>query len=249
MVLLGSGSEADISTAARLDNDVSEVVTVTEPTPLAAPARQSKPPDERREEIIRATRELVSEAGVTRLTISRIAARVGVTRGLIYHYFPDLDALVDLICADHIDAFVVDIARWDAEREVGNIDKALFDCIRLFRFHLQEKDLFREDLARTENAALYNRFVDLAVQAIVDVLQATTVEAYARRHQIEIDHVAEVFHVLVHGLIALVRSRPDVADEVLVAIVRQTLHLDAGMPAVDADRAAGAPPKISQPKE
>lgn len=196
-----------------------------------APMRQSKQPDERRDDILRAARELVAERGVARVKITDIAARVGVTRGLIYHYFPDKDAIIDLICEDHIAEFVTDLNRWDAARIPGDIDRALVDCVALFRHHLHRTDLFREELGRTEYAGLYNEFVDRAVKAVVDRLQVTTVEAYARRHKIRIDNVSEVFYVLVFGLIGLVRSQPAVRDEVLVAIVRQTLHLDRNAPA------------------
>ncbi|TFC82974.1 TetR/AcrR family transcriptional regulator [Cryobacterium cheniae] len=204
------------------------------------PVRQSKQPDERRDDILRAARELVAESGVARVSITDIAARVGVTRGLIYHYFPDKEAIIDLICEDHIAEFVADLDRWDAARIPGDIDRALVDCVALFRHHLHRTDLFREELGRTEYAGLYNEFVDRAVMAVVDRLQVTTVEAYARRHQIRIDNVAEVFYVLVFGLIGLVRSKPAVTDEVLVAIVRQTLHLE---------RTAPASPSPSNPKE
>jgi AcrR family transcriptional regulator len=196
------------------------------PTPPAT--RQSKQPDERRDEIVAATRQLFGERGVAKVSVTEIAKRVGVTRGLIYHYFPDRDALIDLIFEDHIDEFVGAVTRWDAEREAGNVEKALLDCVAMFRHHLHTKDMFREDLGSPENAGLYNRFVDLAVRAVVERLQVTTVEAYARAHQIEIEHVGEVFYVLVYGLIGLVRSTPAVDDQVLVAIVRQTLHLGSG---------------------
>lgn len=193
--------------------------------------RQSKQPDERRDDILRAARELVAERGVARVSITDIAGRVGVTRGLIYHYFPDKDSIIDLICEDHIAEFVADIHRWDAARVPGDIDRALVDCVALFRHHLHRTDLFRKELGRTAYAGLYNEFVDRAVTAVVDCLQVTTVEAYARLHQIRIDNVSDVFYVLVFGLIGLVRSRPSVEDEVLVAIVRQTLHLDRNAPA------------------
>ena len=201
------------------------------PVPVPVPVRQSKQPDERRDDILRAARELVAERGVARVKITDIAARVGVTRGLIYHYFPDKDAIIDLICEDHIAEFVADLDRWDAARIPGDIDRALVDCVALFRHHLHRTDLFREELGRTEYAGLYNEFVDRAVKAVVDRLQVTTVEAYARRHEIRIDNVSEVFSVLVFGLIGLVRSTPTVSDDVLVAIVRQTLHLDHNAPA------------------
>jgi len=192
--------------------------------------RLSKQPDERHDEIVAATRQLFAERGVAKVSVTEIAKRVGVTRGLIYHYFPDRDALIDLIFEDHIEEFVDAVSRWDADREPGNVSKALLDCVVLFRHHLHAKDMFREDLGHPENAGLYNRFVDRAVRAIVERLRVTTVEAYAKAHHIEIDHLGEVFYVLVYGLIGLVRSSPDVDDQVLVAIVRQTLHLDMGAP-------------------
>lgn len=196
-------------------------------SPTQPGPRQSKAPDERRDEIVAATRQLFAERGVAKVSVTEIARRVGVTRGLIYHYFPDRDALVDLIFDDHIARFVEALDTWDAAREPGNIDKALLDCVAMFRSQLRGADMFRQDLRNPENAGLYNRFVDLAVRAVVARLRVTTVQAYARAHQIEIDHVGEVFYVLVYGLIGLVRSTPDVADQVLVAIVRQTLHLPA----------------------
>ena len=196
-------------------------------SPTQPGQRQSKAPDERRDEIVAATRQLFAERGVAKVSVTEIARRVGVTRGLIYHYFPDRDALIDLIFEDHILEFIGAVDRWDAARGAGDIDRALLDCVALFRHQLRGSDMFREDLRNPENAGLYNRFVDLAVRAVVARLRVTTVQAYARSHQIEIEHVSEVFYVLVYGLIGLVRSTPDVDDQVLVAIVRQTLHLPA----------------------
>ncbi|WP_158274495.1 TetR/AcrR family transcriptional regulator [Cellulomonas sp. WB94] len=204
--------------------------------------RESKSPDERREEIVVAARALFSERGIGKTSISDVATRVGVTRGLIYHYFGDKDALVDVVLERYIDEFVTSIRMWDAAREVGNIELALTDCIGLFRHHLQDDDPLRGDLHRIENAALYYRFVDRAVTAVVDCIRATTVKAYALRHQMEIENVYETFYVLVYGLVGLTRSRPEIEDRVLVGIVRQTLHLD-GRPATN-PRPDGGPAKV-----
>jgi len=57
------------------------------------------------------------------------------------------------------------------------------------------------------------------------VLEQTTIPSYAARHPIEIGHIRETFTALIHGLIALVRSQPTISDDVLAAIVRQTLRL------------------------
>jgi len=191
-------------------------------------ARSIKQPDERMDEILAATRALFSECGIAKTSITDIAERVGVTRGLVYHYFTDKETLVDVVLEGYISEFVESIREWDAQREVGNIEKALSDCIALFRRHLQGRGALGADLPRIENASLYNRFVDRAVRAMVDCLRNTTVQAYAKRHRIEIDNVYETFYVLVYGLIGLTRSNPDIDDEVLMAIVRQTLRLEPG---------------------
>jgi AcrR family transcriptional regulator len=189
-------------------------------------------PDERREEIVAAARTLFAERGVSRTSISDVATRVGVTRGLVYHYVGDKDSLVDIVLEEHIGEFVRSIRAWDAAREVGSIELALADCIALFRRYVAGQDSLADqasagsDLPRIENAGLYNRFLDRAVRAMVDTLRATTVEAYGRRHRIAIENVDETFCLLLYGLIGLTRANPDVDDAVLAALVRQTLRLD-----------------------
>lgn len=200
-----------------------------------SPARSVKQPDERRDEIVAASRALFAERGIGKTSISHIADRVGITRGLVYHYFGDKDAIVDVVLEEYIEEFVARVRQWDAEREAGNIDKALVDCIALFRHQLDDRDPLRDDLHRPENAGLYSVFVDRAVTAVVDCIRLTTVEAYAARHRIEIDSVYETFYVLVYGLIGLTRSRPDVEDRVLIGIVRQTLHLEHGPTRIEGD--------------
>lgn len=195
-------------------------------TTTTSPRRTVKDPAERRDEIVATARALFRERGISATSFTDVARRVGVARGLIYHYFPDKDALVDHVLEEYVGEFVASVREWDAAREPGNIDQALLDCIAVFRRHLKTTtDPLREDLQRIENAGIYNRFLDRAVRAIVDCLQATTVEAYARKHKIELVYVYETFYVLVYGLVGYVRNNPDTPDEVLVTIVRQALYL------------------------
>lgn len=216
--------------------------------------RVVKDPDVRREEIVAAARELFAERGVRATTFQDVAERVGVTRGLVYHYATDMGTLVDQVLETCIAEFVTDLRAWDASREVGNIDQAVIDCVGLFRRHVPTSrrtaasaaasapgptasgaDAPRRTerpLPRFDDAALYVRFLDRAVDALIDTLEVTTIPAYARRHTIEIRHVRETFHVLIHGLVALVRSHPDVSDDTLGDLVRQTLRLAPNDPDV-----------------
>ena len=63
-----------------------------------------KAPEERRAEIIRAARELYEEQGLAHTSILDITTRVGVTRTLFYHYFPDKDAVTSAVLDDYIGA-------------------------------------------------------------------------------------------------------------------------------------------------
>lgn len=214
--------------------------------------RVVKAPDVRREEIVAAARDLFAERGVRATTFADVAERVGVTRGLVYHYAGDIESLVEAVLETCVSDFVADLRAWDAAREPGNIDRAVVDCIALFRRHVPTRrrtpaapeepaaptttdaspDPLRRPLPRLDDAALYVRFLDHAVEALIDTLEVTTIPAYAERHTIEIRHVRETFHVLIHGLVALVRAHPEVPDATLADLVRQTLRLAPNDPGV-----------------
>ena len=194
-----------------------------------APRRTVKAPAVRREEIVRAARELFAEQGVRATTFQHVADRVGVTRGLVYHYVGDMATLVDLVLDSYVEDFVTELRRWDAARRPGDVDGAVVDYVALLRRHLPVGRAGAVPVL--DDAALSVRFVDAAVEALVDTLEETTIPAYAARHPIEITHVRTTFVVLTHGLVALLRTQPDVPDDVLVTIVRQTLRLAPTTPA------------------
>lgn len=184
-------------------------------------------PDQRAAEIVNAARLLFATRGILKTTFTDIAKHLGIARGLVYHYFPDKDALINAVLTQHIDQFVGAVREWDEAREVGNIDKALRDCITVFRTQMREMNPLHTELIRVENTGLYNRFLDRAVNAIVDCLEVTTIEAYAARHKIDIMHVRETFYVLIYGLVGLARNNPAINDQVLIDITRQVLHMPA----------------------
>lgn len=185
-------------------------------------------PDERTAEIITAAKLLFTTRGILKTTFTDIAKEVGVARGLVYHYFPDKDALINAVLNEHITQFVAAITEWDAARETGNIDRALKDCIAVFRTQMRAMDPLHNELTRVENTGLYNRFLHRAVTAIVDCLEVTTIEAYAARHKIEIVHVRETFYVLIYGLVGLARNNSAINDQVLMDITRQVLRMPSG---------------------
>ena len=180
----------------------------------------------RRAKIVAATRELYEERGMAHTTVKDITEAVGVTRSLFYHYFPDKDAVTEAVLDDYVEEFREMVAHWNEEREPGNVRKALHDCISMLRRGVFDKGSFRADLARNENASLYLRFSARSAEVLAQYFTNTTAVDYEQRHELEIDHVYEMFYMLIIGMVGFVRSNPDAPDEVLESLVAQTLHLD-----------------------
>ncbi len=57
--------------------------------------RTSKPPEERRGEIVAAARKLFLENGFGAVPVSRILRSIGVSQGTFYYYFPTKEAALD----------------------------------------------------------------------------------------------------------------------------------------------------------
>ena len=175
--------------------------------------------DARRAQIIAAARDLYEERGLSHTTVKDITERVGVTRTLFYHYFPDKDAVTS---ADYIEA----LAHWNEERIEGDIDHALSTIVRLLRIGLFEDDTFHIALSSRENAALYLEFVNRVADETTRYIIDTTVRDYADLHDVRIDHLYETFYVLILGVIGYLRKHPDADDAVIADVIAQTLHMD-----------------------
>jgi AcrR family transcriptional regulator len=193
-------------------------------------------PGGRREEIIAAARELYETKGLSRTTVKDITEQVGVTRSLFYRYFQDKDEITSQVLEAYVDEFIEGLQYWNAQREFGNVEKALEDVLRFFRNAILSGDSFRRSLASYENTALYLRFTNRVAERIARYICDSTVREYALYHRIEITYIYETFYMLISGLIALIRAHPDISDEVLKNIAAQTLHLDLQKPAPMASR-------------
>ena len=61
--------------------------------------------------ILEATIRVLDEVGIDRLTTTRVATVAGVSVGTLYQYFPNRDALLDALLADHL------------ERAIGTLER------------------------------------------------------------------------------------------------------------------------------
>lgn len=187
-----------------------------------------KAPEERRAEIIRAARELYEEQGLAHTSILDITSRVGVTRTLFYHYFPDKDAVTYAVLDAYIADYLEALHYWNANRRPGDIEHALSSVVHLLRVALFEHDAFRAALASQENAALYLEFINRVADQTATYLIESTVRDYEARHEVRIEHRYETFYVLILGVIGYMRKHPDADDALVADLIAQTLHMDRG---------------------
>ena len=181
--------------------------------------------DARKAQIIAAARDLYEERGLSHTTVKDITERVGVTRTLFYHYFPDKDAVTSAVIDDYTQDYVEALANWNDERIEGDIDHALSTIVRLLRIGLFEDDTFHVALSSRENA-LYLEFVNRVADETTRYIIDTTVRDYADLHDIRIEHLYETFYVLILGVIGYLRRHPDADDTVIADVIAQTLHMD-----------------------
>ena len=182
--------------------------------------------DARKAQIIAAARDLYEERGLSHTTVKDITERVGVTRTLFYHYFPDKDAVTSAVIDDYTQDYVEALANWNDERIEGDIDHALSTIVKLLRIGLFEDDTFHIALSSRENAALYLEFVNRVADETTRYIIDTTVRDYADLHDVRIDHLYETFYVLILGVIGYLRKHPDADDAVIADVIAQTLHMD-----------------------
>lgn len=82
-------------------------------------------PDDRREQIVHVATEHFGQEGYERTSMSRIARDAGVTRALVYHYFPGKEALLEAVLRREADALLMATAP-DASLSAGaNLERAL----------------------------------------------------------------------------------------------------------------------------
>jgi len=79
--------------------------------PVAAPTQRRLAPAERRGELLRAAAALMTTHGVDGVQFADVAAAAGVTRPLVYRFFPSRRALIMAVLEDYAEDLTVRFAR------------------------------------------------------------------------------------------------------------------------------------------
>ena len=64
-------------------------------------------------DIMLAARELYETEGVAATSMAAIARKAGITRTLLYYYFPNKQAVTDAVLDDYIEDLVESVSTWN----------------------------------------------------------------------------------------------------------------------------------------
>ncbi len=126
--------------------------------PLTRPSRSERS-GERRARILEAARACFGEAGFARATVETIAARAGVSNGLLYQFFRGKEHLFGVVLQEIISDWVRALApRSDAEESAADTLAGMFRrSVEFCRSHPLLPAFIREDgalqLSRIQSAA------------------------------------------------------------------------------------------------
>lgn len=182
--------------------------------------------DARREEILAAVRDLCVERGAGRVTVSSITIRVGCTRSLFYHYFPNKEAAIDAARDNVIEGFTNEVRDWVDHVDLDDLDTTLTDCAKLVKSlvlqGMELQPLLYADTGDISNKTFEQRIADHMATYICQ----TTIVEYVSRHEMPIENEFETLYVLISGLIQLIQAYPDTPVKTIKDLITSTLHLE-----------------------
>jgi AcrR family transcriptional regulator len=177
------------------------------PPQPAALRRPDRRRDARQSILAQATR-LLRQSGAGALTMRRVAARSGCSAPTLYHYFRDKTALLDALLDDAFRELGVELDLLRSQRDP--LSQLRAQCLVIVRFCLENPTHFRlmSEARPTDAAPLPSH--EAAQRRLEEPLKQL---ARAGRLRGDEELTRQAIWSLIHGLISLQASRPDVEWE------------------------------------
>ena len=185
--------------------------------------RVTKAPEERREELIRAARELFDQYGIKETRVSQIVEKVGVAQGLFYYYFKSKEEIVDEV----IHIVITEISE-DVQKILADTSKTFYQKLSDFiALYLQVIDQFSGDAETNLKNMLESISKNPIARQSNHLLQQhleTLIQQGVAQGVITIAYPEEMTQILLYGLMELSKKKL-ISQKQLLTIVEQGLHL------------------------
>lgn len=174
--------------------------------PQQAALRRSARRRDAQRSILDSATEVLRRDGADGLTMRRVAARSGCSAPTLYHYFRDKTALLDALLEAAFAGLVAELDRLRVESDPLAALRA--QCLAIVRFCLANPTHFRlMSEARPDDAPPLSSHAQ-AQQRLESPLSRL---AAAGRLRVDFEMAKQSLWSLLHGLISIQTSRPDVA--------------------------------------
>jgi AcrR family transcriptional regulator len=174
--------------------------------PQQAALRRSERRRDARRSILDSATEVLRQDGADALTMRRVAARSGCSAPTLYHYFRDKTALLDAMLEAAFAELVAELDRLPVERDP--LAALRVQCLAIVRFSLANPTHFRlMSEARPDDAPPLSSHAQ-AQQRLESPLARL---AAAGRLRVELETAKQSLWSLLHGLVSIQTSRPNVA--------------------------------------
>lgn len=124
--------------------------------------RITKKPDERREEIVQAARELIGQNGFAKTTISDIAQRIGIAKGLFYYYFRTKDEVMNAVVDEYISE-TSEVVRHIVEQDTDFLKRMNQVVFTIIEFTQKTETVFAE-LKDSDRFMFHQSILEYAVE-------------------------------------------------------------------------------------
>ena len=181
------------------------MTAATSPTP--AERRRQQQRDDARRAILAATEAILVEGGYERFSMRRLADRCGYTAPTIYHYFGDKAGLLDAVIEACFARLVTRLRR--VRNHADPVEAVRAQSESFVRFSLQNPTHYRLLTAPRPDGRTRPQSVEDAISSLNAPLVA--LEKAARLHGRTAEQAGQLLWVLLHGIISLRISRPDLA--------------------------------------
>lgn len=133
-------------------------------------ARKTKPPEERRAEIIQTAKELFEEKGYEGTQISDITNKMGVAHGLVYHYVKSKSELLDAVVDEWAKEILADLMVLMKDNTISAADR----LERMFQFTsgmLKKDAILIKTIHQQENEEIHKRIGSAGIQMILPLFK------------------------------------------------------------------------------
>jgi AcrR family transcriptional regulator len=183
---------------------------------------QRLPAERRRATVMAAASELFAERGYDHASLDQLAARVGVTKPIVYRHFASKKDLYLQLLAAHRDELLATLAKEMATRgaladRVPRVADAWFSHVESHPFAWAM--LFADVTGDADISSFHTQMRDTAREAIVGLLMA---EHALRIEAAMLEPLAEVLRSAMTGLALWWLDHRDVPRAKLVATITQT---------------------------